>query len=166
MIVSLIVAMDENRGIGFHNQVPWRLAGDLKHFKAVTMGHHLIVGRKTYESIGRALPGRRMIVVTRQAVYASRLPEGVLAAHSLEQALELAREAGESEVFVAGGGEIYRQALPLADRIYLTKVKAAVQADVYFPYFNESEWQEGHLSHFDTDEKNQYPYSIEIMERN
>ncbi len=165
MIVSLIVAMDENRGIGHQNRLPWRLATDIRHFKSVTMGHHLVMGRKTYESIGRALPGRTMIVLTRHPAYASRLPEGCLAAGSLGEALEIARARGESEIFIIGGAEVFQNALPIADRIYLTRVQATVPADVFFPDFREEEWARREVGHYAADEKNEHPFSIMILER-
>src|SRR5262245_8173289 len=113
--------MDRNRGIGIDNKLPWRLPADHKRFRELTMGHQIIVGRKTYESIGRPLPGRRMIIVTHNRNYRT---EGCDVAHSIEQAIELARERDDSEVFICGGGEIYSQTIELADRIYLTLVEA------------------------------------------
>ncbi len=165
MIVSLLVAMDQNRGIGYQNCLPWRLSADLKHFKAVSMGHHLIMGRKTYESIGRLLPGRTTIVLSRQPDYAAHLPEGSLLARSLEEALAMAEAGGEREAFVIGGGEIFQQALPLADRIYLTRVRSAVQADTFFPVFNEGEWHAVEILRGEADEKNQYGFTIERLEK-
>ena len=138
MIVSLIVAMDERGGIGLRNRVPWHLPTDLKRFKALTMGHHLIVGRKTYESIGRALPGRTMIIVTRSKDYRA---EACWVVSSLPEALRLAEERGETEAFIGGGGSIYAQALPVADRIYLTRVHVVVEADVVFPVWEEDGWR-------------------------
>src|SRR5262245_43668107 len=111
MIVSIIAAMDKKRGIGVDNKLPWRLSADLKRFRELTMGHHIIVGRKTFESIGRPLPGRRMIIVTHNLSYAA---EGGDVAHTVEDAIELARARGETEVFVCGGAEIYAQAITLA----------------------------------------------------
>lgn len=165
MIISLIVAMDKNRGIGFQNRIPWHQSADLKHFKSITMGHHLIMGRKTYESIGRQLPGRTMIVISHQPGYAAFLPEGSLAAGSLKQAISLVKKHGESEVFVVGGGEIFELALPLADRIYLTRVQAEVQADTFFPAFNEREWRAVEILHAGADEKNQFGFTIELLEK-
>jgi dihydrofolate reductase len=165
MIISLIVAMDENRGIGYQNRLPWRLSADMKHFKSITMGHHLVMGRKTFQSIGRALSGRTMIVLSRQAGYASVLPEGCLTARSLEEALDLARERGETEVFVIGGAEVYRSALPLADRIYLTRVYATVPADVHFPEIRQEDWAPGEVRLFGADEQNQHPFSMVVLER-
>ncbi len=114
----MIVAMDEAGGIGKGGGLAWHLSADLKNFKAVTMGHHLIVGRKTYELIGKALPGRTMIIVTHNRIFSA---EGCLVTYTLEEALALAEQSGESEVFIGGGGEIFAQALPLAQRIYLTR---------------------------------------------
>ena len=165
MIISLIVAMDGNRGIGHHGRLPWRLSADLKHFKALTMGHHLILGRKTFESIGRSLPGRTMIVLSRQTDYASRLPAGILTAHSLDDALKLAEGRAETEAFVIGGGEIYSQAIPRADRIYLTRVHITVPADVFFPAFNEETWSKVEIQSVEADESNEYAFTIFRMER-
>lgn len=162
MIVSLIVAMDENRGIGLRNRLPWRLASDLKRFRELTMGHHLIAGRKTYESIGRLLPGRQMIIVTRDRNYQV---SGCLMVHSPDEAFSLAAERGEREAFVIGGAEIYAQALPQADRLYLTQVHAQVQADVFFPEFAEDEWQEVSRNFHAADEKNQYDFTFRELRR-
>ena len=137
MIVSLIAAMDEARGIGIDNRLPWRLSDDLKRFKTLTMGHHIIVGRNTFESIGKPLPGRRTIVVTSRPDLA--IP-GCLAANSLQAALDLARHNGESEVFVCGGARVFQDALPLADRFYMTLIHAKVGADTFFPEWREDQW--------------------------
>jgi len=130
VIISLLVAMDEKRGIGKAGKLPWRLSSDLRRFKALTMGHHIIVGRKTFESIGKPLPGRRTVVVTRNP---SLSPEGCLIAGSVKEAIAVAQANGETEAFVIGGGDIYAQALDVADRIYLTQVHAEVDADSFFP---------------------------------
>jgi len=134
--VSLIVAMDRNRVIGHQGKVPWRLPADLKRFRALTMGHHIVMGRRTWESIGRPLPGRHNIVVTRDRVYRAA---GATVAASLGAALELARD--DAEIFVIGGGEIYREALPLAHRVYLTQVEAEYPGDTFFPRLEPGEWQ-------------------------
>ncbi len=135
--VSLIVAMANNRVIGVNNTLPWHLPADLKHFKALTMGHHIIMGRKTYESIGRPLPGRTTVIVTRNAT----LKMGsCLVAHSLEEAIYLSSK--DNEIFIVGGAEIYAHALPIADKLYLTEVQKDVVGDARFPDFNLSEWQE------------------------
>lgn len=137
MILSLIAALDERGGIGFENRIPWHLPGDLARFKKLTMGHTLILGRKTYLSIGNPLPGREMIVLSRNPEY--HLEEAPVV-QSLEEALQMARDGGENEVFVIGGADIYRLALPLADRMYLTRLHITSQADVYFPDFDAEEW--------------------------
>lgn len=135
MRLSAIVAMATNRCIGRDNTLPWRLPADLKRFKQLTMGHTLIMGRKTYESIGRPLPGRTTLVVTRQRDYA---PEGVQVAHSLEQALELARG---DEVFIAGGADLYRQAMEHVRRLYLTRIGRDYEGDTFFPELDLSGWR-------------------------
>jgi dihydrofolate reductase len=136
VLVSIIAAMDRNRLIGNNNQLPWHLPADLAHFKAVTMGKPVIMGRKTYESIGRPLPGRTNIVLTRSADFQ---PEGVLVAASLEKALETV--VAEDEVMIIGGSSVYEHALPLADRLYLTCVENSYQGDAWFPDFDIEEWQ-------------------------
>jgi dihydrofolate reductase len=134
-MISAIVAMATNRCIGRDNTLPWRLPADLKRFKQLTMGHTLVMGRKTYESIGRPLPGRTTVVVTRQRDYA---PEGVQVAHSLEQALELARG---DEVFIAGGADLYRQAMAHVRRLYLTRIGRDYEGDTFFPEVDLSGWR-------------------------
>jgi dihydrofolate reductase len=157
VIISLIVAMDEKRGIGKNNQLPWSLSDDLKRFKALTMGHHIIMGRKTYESIARLLPGRTMVIVTRNPEYDVA---GALVANSLPMALEIAEKSNESEVFIVGGAEIFTEALPLAERIYLTLVHSNVDADVFFPEFDHDDWIEDETSFMDANDKNEYPMSF------
>ena len=162
MIISLIVAMDEKRGIGKAGKLPWRLSSDLKKFREVTMGHHLVVGRKTFESIGRPLSGRQMIVVTRDMSYRA---EGCLVVSSIPAALALAQERGETETFVIGGAEIYAQTLEMADRVYLTQVHAEVNADTFFPELNFDEWVEKESAFQLSDEKNQYSFTFKLLER-
>lgn len=135
MRLAAIVAMASNRCIGKDNTLPWRLPADLKRFKQLTMGHTLVMGRKTYESIGRPLPGRTMVVLTRQKDYA---PEGVRVAHSLEQALELARGG---EVFIAGGADLYQQTLERLGRLYLTRIERDYAGDTFFPEVDLSGWR-------------------------
>jgi dihydrofolate reductase len=163
VIISLIVALDECLGIGFEGHLPWYLSTDLKRFKSLTMGHHLIMGRKTYESIGNPLPGRTMIVVTRNTNYQ---PDGCLVAHSLDSAFEFARMGDEDEVFVIGGGELFEQTIELADRIYLTQVHAELQADVFFPEFSPDDWQEVQTEFIPADEKNEYDSTYKLLVRN
>lgn len=160
MIVSLIAAMDKKRGIGLGNQLPWRLPADLKRFRELTMGHHLIVGRKTFDSIGKPLPGRQMIIVTRDCNFQA---EGCLISHSPDEAIQMARRRGESEVFVIGGAEIYKQSFAFADRIYLTLIDAEVEADTFFPEFDEQKWDERETVFHPADEKNQFPFTFKLL---
>jgi dihydrofolate reductase len=163
MTVSIIAALSTNGVIGRANGLPWRLSTDLKRLKALTMGHHYIQGRKTYDTVGRPLPGRINIVITRQQDFA---PEGIVVVHTLEEALRIAREAGDEEPFIAGGAQIFEQALHVADRMYLTRVHAEVEGDTYFPEFDDvSEWRLTDAEHFDADEKNEYPFSFLTYER-
>ncbi len=152
--------MDRKRGIGVDNRLPWRLSADLKRFRELTMGHHIIVGRKTFESIGGPLAGRRMIVVSRDRIYKA---EGCDIAHSVEDAVNLARERGESEVFICGGAQVYAQSIEIADRMYLTFVDAEVAADTFFPEFDKGEWIERESVYRPADEKNQYSFTFKLM---
>jgi dihydrofolate reductase len=167
MRVSLIVAHDRNRAIGVNNTLPWRLSGDLKYFKETTMGHHIIMGRTTYSSIGKPLPGRTSIVCTRNAeLLDSPAQEQLFYTASIESAIELARSRGDSECFIIGGGEIYTQALPIVDRIHCTLVDTEVtNADTYFPSLNIEEWGEVSRTTYQSDEKNEYPFSIVVYDR-
>ena len=162
MIISIIVAMDRNRGIGIENRLPWRLSADLKRFRELTMGHHLIVGRKTYESIGKPLPGRQMIVVTRDPDYRA---EGCSIAHSLDESIDIAAARGENEVFICGGAEIYREALARAGTLYLTQVDAEVDADTFFPEMDWTQWIEKERISHGADDKNQYSFIFKILNR-
>ena len=162
MIISLIVAMDEKRGIGKEGKLPWRLSSDLKRFRELTMGHHLIVGRKTFESIGKPLPGRQMIVATRNPGFN---PDGCYVATSVQNALALAEARGETEVFVIGGAEIYSQTIDVADRLYLTRVHAEVDADTFFPELKNEEWTATQNFFQPADDKNQYAFTFQLLER-
>ena len=163
MKMSLIAALATNNVIGRNNQVPWCLPTDLRRFKALTMGHHLIMGRKTYDSVGRPLPGRTNVVITRRDDWSD---EGVIVAHSLEEALRIAASAGETEAFIAGGAEIYQLAIHRADRMHLTRVHAEVEGDTFFPEFDDvSEWKLVDAEHCDADEKNEFPFSFLTYER-
>ncbi len=166
MKLSLICAMAKNRVIGNRNALPWHLREDLKYFKRVTMGHCIIMGRKTWESIGRALPGRTNIVITEQPLYEAK---GARVVHSLPQAIKLAESIatidGSEEAFIIGGAGLYRAALPLAQRFHLTRVHAAVEGDTLLADFDEAEWQEVAREDFLRDESNSYDYSICLLER-
>lgn len=137
MSLAILVAMARNRTIGINNTLPWRCPEDLKHFKALTMGHHMIMGRKTFDSIGKPLPGRTTVVVTRNR---DLKIDGCIIAHSLEQAI--ADCAGDNEIFIVGGAELYDQALPLVDTLYITEIQQDVYGDAHFPEFDRRAWQE------------------------
>jgi dihydrofolate reductase len=157
MIISIIVAADENNGIGFQNKIPWHLPLDLRRFRKLTMGHHLIMGRRTYESIGAPLPGRNLIVLSRDPSYSLK---DCFTAQSLELGYRLAIEAGEAEAFIAGGEEVFIEALPHADHLYLTRVHASVKADTHFPMINDKDWIEICQQYSPADEQNQFPQTF------
>ena len=160
-LVSIIVATDQRGAIGRGGGLPWRLPDDLKRFKALTMGKPIVMGRKTWDSIGRPLPGRHNIVVTRQP--GLELP-GVSVVASLDEAVQAAGDV--PEVCVIGGAEIYRLALPRADVIHLTRVLAVLDADTYFPALDASEWDEVEVARHAADERHAYPYScVELRRR-
>lgn len=160
MVISLIVAVSKNNVIGSDNKLLWHLPADLKHFKAITSNHTIIMGRKTYESIGRALPNRRNIIVTRQEDFNA---PGCEIIHQLQDAIDLC--AGEPEVFIIGGGEIYRQSIHAADKIYITRVYKEFEGDAKFPDFSLSEWKLNNYQRFHADEKNMFEYSFSEYER-
>lgn len=160
MIVCLVVAVSDNRVIGHENRLPWALPADLRHFKRVTMGHPLIMGRRTHESIGKALPGRQNIVVSRQPGYTS---PGCIATTTLERAFMLVQEADRA--MVIGGAELFARALPSAQRIYLTEVHARVLGDVYFPDLNATEWHEVCREDHLADDRNEHAFSFVRLER-
>jgi dihydrofolate reductase len=168
MRVSIIAAVATNGVIGRQGTLPWHLSGDLRRFKKLTMGHTMIMGRRTWESIGRALPGRRTIVVTRQPAYRIDV-DGVEIAASLDGALQIAKATRESEAFIVGGAELYREALPFAHRLYLTEVAADVEGDTYFPVnFDTFDWDS--WIHLDTeaheaDSQNDHAFVFVTLER-
>jgi dihydrofolate reductase len=159
MIVSIVVAIGENHAIGKDNKLLWHLPKDLKHFKEITTGGTVIMGRKTYDSVGRPLPNRRNIIVTRQEIEI----EGCEVVNSVETALDLCRD--KEEVFIVGGAEIYKLAMHLTDRIYLTIVHADFEADTYFPEIKEDIWKETARQDHEADEKNPLPFSFITLER-
>ncbi|MAM71337.1 MAG: type 3 dihydrofolate reductase [Gammaproteobacteria bacterium] len=166
MKLAVIVAMAKNRVIGINNKLPWHLSEDLKYFKRVTMGKPIIMGRKTFESIGRPLPGRSNIVVSRNPDYQH---ENIKVVHSLEEAKELAENIcfidGMDEAMVIGGEELYRQALPMSDMLYLTEVHAEVKGDAFFPHFEPGEWEEIARKDFSAAGPNPYDYSFIVLSR-
>ena len=159
MIVTIVVAIAENHAIGKDNKLLWYLPNDLKHFKTITTGHTVIMGRKTYESVGKPLPNRRNIIITRQNITI----EGCEVVNSIEAALDLC--CHENEVFIVGGAEIYRQALPLTNRIYLTIVHQEFEADSFFPAIVAIDWKEVYREDHEPDNKNLIPYSFITFER-
>jgi dihydrofolate reductase len=157
-MISFVVAMDENRAIGKDNDLPWYLPNDLKHFKKTTMGKPIVMGRKTYESIGKPLPGRENIVVTRDQSYEA---EGTTIVHSVDEVLQINAE----EICVIGGSEIFKQFLPVADRLYITEIHHTFEADTYFPELNDNEWNEVSRTVGIVDEKNKYPHEFVVYEK-
>ena len=162
MIISIIAALDEKGGIGKDNGLPWRLKSDLKRFKSITMGHHLIMGRKTYETIGKPLPGRTMIIVTHNPNYH---PNGCIIVKSIEEALSVVEKNNESEVFIIGGGDIFRQSIDMADKIYLTNIHTVVNADTYFPEIEASSWNMVWCEENKRSEKDEYDSDFKILLR-
>jgi dihydrofolate reductase len=159
-MLSLIVAASTNNVIGARGDLPWRLSADLKRFKELTMGKPIVMGRKTYESIGRPLPGRQNIVITRQDNYQ---PEGCTVVSSTDDALVAAGDA--QEVMIIGGGHIYEAFLPLADRIYLTRVRADIEGDTYLPDIDPSGWQEVSREEHSADADNDYDVTFTVLAR-
>jgi dihydrofolate reductase len=164
MQISIIVAAAENGVIGREGQLPWRLSADLRLFKQITMGHTIIMGRRTWESIGRVLPGRETVVVTRQADYHTEFPE-VIIVPSLDRAIQVAESAHDNEAFVVGGAELYRMTLPRADRLYFTRINAKVEGDTFLPEIAWNEWRLIKSDPHAADEKNEHPFALEVYER-
>ncbi|WP_443939672.1 dihydrofolate reductase [Pedobacter sp. MW01-1-1] len=159
--LSIAVAVGENWAIGKDNQLLWHMPADLKFFKETTSGHTVVMGRKTFDSVGRPLPKRRNIVITR----AKDLKiEQVEVVNSLEEAIELTKQE-EKPVFIVGGAEIYRQALPLCNTLYLTTIHHVFDADTFFPEINRTEWEEISKERHPADEKNPYDYTFEVLKR-
>ena len=155
-MISLIVAHDENRVIGFNNAMPWHLPGDLAYFKKTTMGKPMIMGRKTFESIGKALPGRTNIIITRDPNYQK---EGIVVVHSLDEALEVAKKENK-EIMIIGGEQIFRLALPIADILYVTKIQHVYQGDTYFPEYG-TEWKKiSESEEFETNDSIKFSYVV------
>ena len=162
MIVSAIVAVAKNGVIGRNNDIPWYLPADLKYFKKITLNHHIVMGRKCYQSIGRPLPKRTNVIITRNPFF---IASNCLVTNSVEEALELAQKNGEEEVFIIGGAQIYALSLPYWDRLYLTEVDIEPEGDILFPSLDMEEWillsEEPHLA----DEKNEMAYNFKVLER-
>lgn len=161
MRIIIVAALAENRVIGKDNDLVWHLPKDLKHFKSLTLGHPMVMGRKTFESFGKPLPGRTNIIVTRDKNYKV---EGCIVVHSLQEGIEKAKEL-DNDIYIAGGAEIYKQVLPRTDLMYLTHVKARPDGDTFFPEFPKEEWKETARESFEPDEKHLYGFDFVTWER-
>lgn len=161
-MISLVVAAATNNAIGKNNQLLWHLPNDLQFFKNTTWGSVVIMGRKTFESVNKPLSGRINIVITQQPNWSA---EGVIVSNSLDEALTKAAETNCKEIFIIGGGQIYRESMHVADRIYLTRVHAEIEGDTFFPAINSLEWKLQSSQDFTSDEKHAYNYSIEVWDR-
>jgi dihydrofolate reductase len=157
---SIVAAMSKNRVIGRKGTLPWRMPADLRHFRQVTMGHPILMGRKNYEDIGRPLPGRMNIILTRQRYFRA---EGCIVVHSPGEVEDHVSE--DAEIMVIGGAEIYAQFLPRAGRMYLTLIHAEIDGDTFFPEFDRNQWEESDRQDYPADEHNPYPYSFIVLER-
>jgi len=160
VLISLIAAVAENGLIGKDNKLPWHLPADLRFFKKTTLGHPIIMGRKNFESIGKVLPGRTNIMLTRNADFAET--ENLKVAHSLKEAFEIARETGADECFVIGGAEIYKEALPFCQKLYITRVHGIFEGDTFMPEFEKNFRKISSLSNL-KDEQNAYDYDFEVF---
>lgn len=160
MIVSAIVAVSKNGVIGQNGQIPWYLPADLKYFKKITMGHPVIMGRKSFVSIGRPLPGRENIVITRDIYFAA---SGCLIARNIAEAIEIAASTGKKEAFIIGGGEIYQQSIALWDKLYLTRVDIEVKGDVFFPELDWEQWEMISEEEHQEDDRNECRYNFQIF---
>lgn len=165
MIISSIAAVSKNFVIGKDNDLPWNLPDDMKFFMQTTKGHHCIMGRKNYDSIPekfRPLPNRTNIVVTRQKAFKA---PGCIVVNSIERGIDIARNNGEIEVFIIGGADIYRSAVPMTQRMYLTEIQAEIQGDVFFPSFNKAEWKETKRVHHAVDEKHAHAFDFVVYDK-
>lgn len=162
MRISFIVAKAQNNVIGRNNELPWHLKDDLQNFKKITMGHHILMGRKTFQSIGKALPGRMSLVVSSES---KANTDNVLWFNSIFRAIKQAERNGETELFIIGGEQIFRSALSLADRIYLTEVKATVEGNVFFPQLSLKNWKNVSEQHYTKNADNDFDFDILILDR-
>ena len=162
MIVTIVVAISENNAIGKDNELLWYLPKELRHFKTITNGHTVIMGRKTFESFGKPLPGRTNIVITNQENWTQ---PGTIVVKDLDEALQAAEGTDAKEAFVIGGGQIFRQSISRANRIYLTRVHTKLEGDVFLPDINENDWELVSSLDFNADEKHAYAYSFQVWER-
>jgi dihydrofolate reductase len=163
LIISLLAAVDERGGIGRNGRMPWRLSDDLKHFRALTLGHHVLMGRKTYATVAGKLAGRKLLVLSRNPAFRA---DDALVFADFQAAVASAQAAGEDELFVIGGAQLFARALPLAQRFYLTRVYADADCDVFFPEFDLGGWKLTGREDFPAGEKSDYAFSILQLERN
>lgn len=161
MIVSMLVAADEKNAIGYQNKLPWYLPADLKYFKKLTLDHHVLMGRKTYESIGKPLVERVNHVLTSDDNYHAA---GVITINTLEEGIEVATKASENELFVIGGATVFKACLPIADRLYLTRIHAEFAADTFLPFDVSESWKLIKSESHQPDEKNKWPYTFEVYD--
>ncbi len=161
MKISLIAAIDQRGGIGKNGQLPWHLTDDLKNFRRLTMGYHVLMGRKTYQSAEGKMPGRKLIVLSRDSQFH---PADAQVVASLGAGIQLARAAGEEELFIIGGAQVFTQALPLADRFYLTRVHTDANCDVFFPQYDDSQWKLVEQRNLVAGGKNDHSFSILVLE--
>lgn len=162
MRISFIVAKSENNVIGINNKLPWHLKDDLQNFKKITMGHHILMGRKTFESIGKALPGRMSLVVSSEP---RANEDSVLWFNSIFRAIKQAERNGETELFIIGGEKVFKAALSLADRIYLTEVKSEMEGDAFFPQLSVKNWKRVSETHFTKNADNDFDFDFYILDR-
>lgn len=161
-MLSHIVAASENNIIGSNNELPWKLSSDFKYFKNKTWGMPVIMGRNSFDAMKKALPGRINIVVTRKTDWH---PENVIVVNTIDRAIVKAKESDTKEIFIIGGGEIFKQTINIIDRIYMTRVHATVEGDTYYPEIDNSKWEKVKSDSFPADKKNNYPYTFEVWER-
>ncbi len=165
MIISLIAALTKNRVIGRDNSLPWHLPDDMKYFMQTTKAHHVIMGRKNYDSIPekfRPLPNRVNIVVTRQRDFKA---PACTVVHALEEGIDISRNGGQQEVFIIGGSDMYKIALPISHRLYLTEIETELDGDTYFPEFNRAEWKETSRRHHPADDRHAFAFDFVVYDR-
>jgi dihydrofolate reductase len=162
MLISAIVATAKNGVIGADNEIPWYLPADFQYFKRTTLDHHIIMGRNCFESIGRPLPKRTNVIITRNPYY---IASGCVVCHNIEEALALAKSNGEKEAFIIGGGEIYAQSLHLCKRLYLTEIDLEVEGSIFFPKLDSRDWELISEEPHQKDEKNEYDYNFKVYKR-
>lgn len=162
MLISAIAAISSNRVIGKNNQIPWHLPADLKFFMHTTQNHHVLMGRKNYQSIGKPLPRRTNVIITRDPFFVST---GCVVVHSIEEAIQIAYENGEQEAFIIGGGQIYEQAMPFVSKIYLSEIDLEIDGDVFFPELDPAEWIVQSEEFRAPDERNKHAFTIRVYNR-